>query len=137
MKTKTLIIALFTLLLTGCGSSGKGFNPLGISPAGTTPTATATAAPTVLAAASPTPVPSPTPAERWVVCTGYADGTLNVRSCPGVQCWAHDALYEGQEVVPAGGTATPPGAPDEFWWHIVQPVEGWVRAKFLCQGKAK
>ncbi|HID85697.1 MAG TPA: SH3 domain-containing protein [Anaerolineales bacterium] len=101
----------------------------------TEPTPTASEA-TASAGAVVTPAPFPTPTvgsetRQAVVCTGYGEGALNVRTCPGVGCWAFFPLYEGQVVTLDGQTAhTQDGA---TWVHLTQPVEGWVNARYLCE----
>ena len=98
---------------------------------------------TVTPTEAPTLAPSPTPGvqqavdhgekRQAVVCTGYAEGALNVRACPGVGCWAFFPLYEGQAVTLNGQEAyTEDGA---TWTHIIQPVNGWVNAKYLCEAQ--
>jgi len=94
---------------------------------------------------TPTLAPSPTPGAQQavshgekrqaVVCTGYAEGALNVRYCPGVGCWAFFPLYEGQVVALDGQEAyTEDGA---TWAHIIQPVDGWVNARYLCEEESQ
>ena len=90
-----------------------------------------------------TTTPSPTPFEgravaqgqntprQAVVCTGWAQGALNVRACPGIQCWAFFVLAEGREVTVDGKTSR--AEDGATWAHIVQPVDGWVNGKYLCE----
>ena len=81
-------------------------------------------------APGPSPTPAPTARHQRRVCTGYDAGALNVRACPGTNCWVLAPLYEGQVVVPDGQEArTADGA---TWMHIAHPVDGWVNAKYLC-----
>jgi len=57
-------------------------------------------------------------------------GALNVRFCPGVECYAFFYLREGERV------RLTPGRRVEVdggrWVQIHHPVEGWVNEKFLC-----
>jgi len=70
-------------------------------------------------------------AERAMVCTGYATGALNVRACPGIQCWAFFTLAEGRSVTLDGQTSQ--AEDGATWAHITQPVDGWVNGKYLCE----
>ncbi len=131
MKKWSLLLPL-ALILTACNWALYAPQPIGVAEA---PSPTA-------AAATPTVLPSPTPFEgravaqgqnatrRAVVCTGWAQGALNVRACPGVQCWAFFVLAEGQSVAVNGTSQSEDGA---TWAHVVQPVDGWVNGKYLCE----
>lgn len=132
MTTRKAIWLTWTLLLAGalmaCNLSQYAPQPL----VTVTPTEAATSTP----AASPTPWAqrsiSHGEQKQAVVCTGYDEGALNVRVCPGIGCWAFVPLYEGQTVTLDGQTAqTEDGA---TWVHITQPVDGWVNARYLCNG---
>jgi len=136
MKMTKVLSALFlalALFLTGCT-----FNPLRLQGGGgVVPTATSVP-PVVTPAAvkqAAQPMPSPTgtaalPQARAQVCTGFETGALNVRRCPGAECWVIFALSEGEEVVLSGDkTTTDDGAK---WVRITRPTEGWVNAKYLC-----
>ena len=74
-------------------------------------------------------------ARQAVVCTGYPQGALNVRVCPGTECLAFIPLLEGQKVTLDGQTAqTEDGA---TWAHITHPVDGWVNARYLCEEESQ
>ncbi len=67
------------------------------------------------------------------VCTGYETGALNVRVCPGTECWVKHVLDEG---TPVTVSPTPVPARDGGWWvRVISPVEGWVNLKYLCGEK--
>ena len=135
MKRKIWLPCFFILLalvLAGCNlNSLKQYVPLPTP----TPTEgalrlTATPSPTPRAVGTSVSVGSNKRAEA-VVCTGYATGALNVRACPGVQCWAFFVLAEGREVTVDGKTSR--AEDGATWAHIVQPVDGWVNGKYLCE----
>ena len=67
------------------------------------------------------------------VCTGYPTGALNVRACPGVQCWAFFVVDEGRTVAVDGVTET--AEDGATWAHLIRPVDGWVNEKYLCEVK--
>ena len=129
-----LTLLVMALLLTACNlATLKQYVPL--------PTPTPTEGVQRLA---PTPTPFPTPraegasvstgsntTAKAVVCTGYPTGALNVRMCPGVQCWAFFVLDEGRVVTVDGvSEKADDGA---TWIHLIRPVDGWVNAKYLCE----
>ena len=89
--------------------------------------------PTVgVSASSPTATATPVAVERPMqVCTGYPTGALNVRMCPGVQCWAFFVLDEGRVVTVDG--VTEKADDGATWIHLIRPVDGWVNAKYLCE----
>jgi len=102
-----------------------------------TPTATEAVAAAAAAEAAVTPAPFPTPTvgsetRRAVVCTGYGEGALNVRMCPGTECWAFFVLAEGQAVILDGQTAR--AEDGATWAHLTHPVDGWVNARYVCEG---
>ena len=124
------LILLLALLLNACNLQAPANDEIIF---GATATAQATPSPTARANAAPTPTPA-TPGETSMqVCTGYPTGALNVRACPGVQCWAFFVLDEGRTVAVDGVTET--AEDGATWAHIVRPVDGWVNARYLCEVK--
>lgn len=87
-------------------------------------------APRANAASPATPAPTETSLR---VCTGYPTGALNVRTCPGMQCWAFFVLDEGRVVAVDG--ATEQADDGATWAHLIRPVDGWVNARYLCEVK--
>ena len=131
MKTKLFWLAFVLLVLSGCTMH---IDPLHLAP-------TATPAPTTASSiASPTAetrgTPSPSPVtdkseESMVVCTGYDKGALNLRACPGVQCYALATVYEGQEVRVSSRSPQTSGD-GATWLYVTAPIEGWANARYLC-----
>lgn len=76
-------------------------------------------------------VSSPTPQKSCTVSTGYLDGTVNVRSGPGMQYSVVDVANEG-EVMPIYGEIV------NGWQRTTTPqlVEGWFYiARWCKEGK--
>lgn len=67
-----------------------------------------------------------TPAPDLHVCTGIADGHLNVRIRPG-----HEASVVG--TLPEAASISPTGQRDDDWLEISDPFAGWVNVKFICE----
>ena len=119
-----VVLAVGALALTACTSL--------LYPPTPTPTTQALQALTTSTAPvvpSPSISPSPTPPSA-LVCTGYAEGALNVRRCPSTECQADFALVEGQRVVLTGRYAQ--SADGGRWVFIRAPVSGWVNRRYLC-----
>ena len=55
---------------------------------------------------------------------------MNVRTCPGVECWVKDFLYEGEVVYVAPTEAVARDGGRWVWIHM--PAEGWVNLRYLC-----
>ena len=64
------------------------------------------------------------------VCTGWEPGMLNVRSCPGVECWVQNFLREGEVVYVSPTEAVTRDGGRWVWIHM--PTEGWVNLRYLC-----
>lgn len=77
--------------------------------------------------AADTQKPEPTPA-RCTVVTGYASGTVNVRSGPGMSYPVVDVVQEGQEL-PLFGQV------QDGWQRVCTPqlVEGWFYVERWCK----
>lgn len=67
-----------------------------------------------------------TPTPGLYVCTGIADGHLNVRIRPG-----HEASVVG--TLPEAASISPIGQRNSNWLEINAPLAGWVNAKFVCE----
>jgi len=67
-----------------------------------------------------------TPAPDLHVCTGIADGHLNVRINSG-----HESPVVG--ILPEAVSISPTGQRDDDWLEINAPLAGWVNAKFICE----
>ena len=129
--TVLLIWSLFGLLLGGC----QNLRPVFPTPTPTFAPRVQTGEPT--ATVSPTPGHSTTPEGSLAtarVCTGYADGLLNVRACPGTECAVRFILAESMGVVPAGERVRVGGS---IWVRLAGPVQGWVNGRYLCREGAK
>ncbi len=142
----------FWLLLLTLGLAGCGWQPQPIWPIFTpTPTAAQAAKPQAakvdVAPSIPTPFsPVETPElagtpvrprgvrPRTRVCTGYENGALNVRACPGTECAVRFILAEGMEVVPTGERVR---VGESTWIRLAGPVQGWVNGRYLCREGAK
>jgi hypothetical protein len=61
------------------------------------------------------------------VCTGVADGKLNVRASANAQAPVLGVLAEGEAVELSLTTE-----PSAGWLAIQTPFPGWVKARFLC-----
>jgi len=136
MKRKICLPCFFillTLLLAGCNlNSLKQYVPFTPTPTEKAQRLTATPSPTPRAEGTSVSVASNKRARaEAVVCTGWEQGALNVRTCPGVQCWAFFVLAEGRRVTLDGQTSQ--AGDGATWAHIIQPVDGWVNGKYLCE----
>ncbi len=67
-----------------------------------------------------------TPTPGLYVCTGIADGHLNVRIRPG-----HEASVVG--ILSEAVSISPTGQRDDDWLEISNPLAGWVNANFICE----
>ena len=125
---------LFPLLLLALGLAACNLNQYApvAKAQPLTPTLTLLPSPTARANAVVTATSAPT-ATPMRVCTGYPTGALNVRMCPGTQCWAFFVLDEGRTVAVDG--VTEKADDGATWLHLIRPVDGWVNARYLCEVK--
>lgn len=79
--------------------------------------------------ADPAASASMTPRLQKSVCTGLANGQLNVRQAAGTQAAIVGALPESATITLTGQEAAITG---EAWVEITIPLSGWVNARYLC-----
>ena len=129
-RVKWVPILALTLGLWGCASLGE---PLWTPPPSPPPTASPTR---IVVRGTPTSVPLTTTPVRGTlgarVCTGFPDGALNVRACPGTECWVTFVLTEGAEVTTGPRQAR---VDEATWVQIVHPRTGWVNQRYLCDAR--
>ncbi len=88
------------------------------------PTPSPTPAPTQTATPTPLP-PTPTPPAICRVTTGFADGYVNLRSCPDLTCDVLVVVPDGDEAVIQAVSA------DANWVRVIwQGLDGWLRASY-------
>ena len=71
----------------------------------------------------------------WRVCTGVENGTLRVRSAPGVDGKVIFTLSENQNVCLPGATSETQKTDDGATWVKITDPEGWVNARYICENK--
>ena len=128
---KRIIIVAIAVIAAGCSQIGQ---PLWTPAAPTTPLTPGdvkgTPAPTV--PLTPTGLKgTDVPLLRARVCTKYERGALNLRTCPGTECWVVFVLREGEEVRVRSESVEVDGTP---WVMVTHPRRGWVNARYLCAG---
>ncbi len=102
------------------------FNPEAaeVIPATPTPTPAPSATPTAHPAFTPTVAPSPTSAAACLVTTGFADGVVNLRSCPALSC----AVLA---TAPEGASLPILSSPAGDWLQVRwQDTLGWIHQRY-------
>lgn len=61
----------------------------------------------------------------FIISTGYAQGTVNLRSCPSTECKVIATVHEGDVILPAPG-------PENTWRFAFTPQgQGWIYGDYI------